>query len=215
MKKRTIVVGALLLAAQRVDGGVFELAQLPYPHSALEPVISEKTVDYHWGKHVKGYVDNLNKLVVGSEFEGASLYDICSRASGAIFNNGAQVWNHTLYFESFSDTPQQMPSGALLNAIERDFDSFESFKSDFVAKGVGQFGSGWVWLCSDGDGNLSIVATPNAENPIKDGLTPILVFDVWEHAYYLDYQNRRADHLAELWKLVDWSIVEQRYQEYC
>ncbi|MFR9651076.1 MAG: superoxide dismutase [Rikenellaceae bacterium] len=199
------------MAAQSVKGGTFESPQLPYPNNALEPIISKQTVDYHWGKHLQAYVNNLNKLVKGSEFEGATLDDICLRADGAIYNNGAQVWNHIFYFEGFGQDVQSRPTGGLLEAIERDFGSFDNFKSDFVAKGVGQFGSGWVWLVKDSDGNLSIVATPNAENPLKDHLQPLLTFDVWEHAYYLDYQNRRADHLAELWKIVDWSVVEQRF----
>ncbi len=210
---KEIIVGARLVAAavEKSHGGGFALPQLPYAHNALEPVISEKTVDSHWGKHVQTYIDNLNRLVVGTEFENASLEEICAKATGAIYNNGAQVWNHIFYFETLSYAPQSAPSGELLSAIERDFGSFEEFKIEFTAAGVGQFGSGWVWLAKGGEGLLSIVAMPNGENPIKDGLTPLLVFDVWEHAYYLDYQNRRADHLEKMWGIVDWSVVEQRF----
>ena len=197
--------------SQTSQEGRFVLPQLPYSHSALAPVISERTVDFHWGKHIQAYITNLNKLIIGTEFENADLYEICEKASGGIFNNGAQVWNHIFYFETFSANAQKAPFGSLLDAINRDFGSFEDFKSEFVAKGLGQFGSGWVWLAKDSEGKLVISAYPNAGNPIKDGLIPLLGFDVWEHAYYLDYQNRRGDHLSALWDIVDWAVVESRF----
>ena len=205
--------GELLAAAtnKSSEGGRFVLADLPYAHNALAPIISKETVDFHWGKHIQAYTDNLNKLIVGTEFENASLQEICEKATGGIYNNGAQIWNHILYFENFSPEAQTTPTGVLLETINRDFGSFEEFKSQFVAKGLGQFGSGWVWLAKNKNGKLTIIAMPNADNPIKDGATPLLGFDVWEHAYYLDYQNRRADHLNELWKIVDWAMVEQRF----
>ena len=206
--------GKLLAAStnQSGTGERFVLPQLPYAHDALSPTISKETVDFHWGKHIQAYTDNLNRLIVGTEFEHATLLEICEKATGGIYNNGAQIWNHILYFETFSAEPQAIaPSGALAEAINRDFGSFEKFKSEFVAKGLGQFGSGWVWLAKDKNGKLTIIAMPNADNPIKDGLTPLLGFDVWEHAYYLDYQNRRGDHLNELWKIVDWAMVELRF----
>ncbi len=208
-------VGELLASASALksQGGEFILPQLPYSRWALDPVISARSVGFHWGKHLQGYIDNLNRLVVGTEFEGASIEDICRRATGAIYNNGAQVWNHIFYFEGFSpDTRSSVPRGELRDAIERDFRSFEDFKSEFITKGVGQFGSGWVWLCCDDGGGLSVVATANGDNPIKDGLLPLLCFDLWEHAYYLDYQNRRADHLKDLWQIVNWDVVGQRFE---
>ncbi len=210
---KSLVVGAMMLVGSMLNASAtnFELPPLPYKHNALEPVMSQQTVDLHWGKHVQGYINNLNKLIVGTEFEDATLEEICEKSTGAIYNNGAQVWNHILYFNTFSPDAKTTPTGKLLKAIERDFGSFDAFKDEFVAKGTSQFGSGWVWLAKDDQGKLAIIAMSNAENPIKLGLEPILGFDVWEHAYYLDYQNRRADHLKELWKIVDWSAVEERY----
>ncbi len=206
-------IGDLLAAAanKSTEGEKFVLPTLPYAHDALAPIISKETVDFHWGKHIQTYTDNLNRLIVGTEFENATLQEICEKSTGGIYNNGAQVWNHIFYFENFSAEAKTTPTGALAEAINRDFGSFDEFKIEFVNKGLGQFGSGWVWLAKDKNGKLSIVAMPNADNPIKDGLTPLLCFDVWEHAYYLDYQNRRGDHLAELWKIVDWDIVELRF----
>ena len=204
---------SLLVAAtnESSENGRFVLPQLPYSHNALAPVISEQTVDFHWGKHIQAYITNLNKLIVGTEFENADLNEMCVKADGGIFNNGAQVWNHIFYFETFSANAQKTPNGNLLDAINRDFGSLEDFKSEFVTRGLGQFGSGWIWLSKNADGKLLISAYPNAGNPIKDGLTPLLGFDVWEHAYYLDYQNRRGDHLSALWDIVDWAVVEKRY----
>ena len=185
--------------------------QLPYAPDALAPVISEDTVNYHYGKHEKAYIDNLNTLIKGTEFEDEPLEDIIRSAEGALFNNASQAWNHIFYFFSFSPEGGGEPDGELAEAIRRDFGSFEKFKDAFVDAGTKLFGSGWVWLSKDEDGKLFITQEPNAGNPMKQGLTPILTFDVWEHAYYLDYQNRRADALKKLWDIVDWAVVGSRY----
>ncbi|MDE6467957.1 MAG: superoxide dismutase [Muribaculaceae bacterium] len=189
----------------------YEQPQLPYAEDALEPVISRRTVEFHYGKHEKAYIDNLNRLIKGTEYEDDELEEIIAKADGALFNNASQAWNHIFYFFTFSPDGRREPSGDLRKAIDRDFGSFEKFKEAFVDAGVGLFGSGWVWLSRDETGKLLITQGKNAENPIRDGLTPLLTFDVWEHAYYLDYQNRRADALKKLWDIVDWEIVESRY----
>lgn len=189
----------------------YEQPQLPYEPDALEPAISARTVDFHYGKHEKAYIDNLNRLIKGTEFEDMELEEVIAKASGPLFNNASQAWNHIFYFFTFSPEGAREPSGRLRAAIDRDFGSFEKFKEAFVDAGVGLFGSGWVWLSRDDEGKLFITQGPNAGNPITDGLTPLLCFDVWEHAYYLDYQNRRADALKKLWDIVDWDIVENRY----
>lgn len=189
----------------------YEQPELPYAEDALEPAISARTVQFHYGKHEKAYIDNLNRLIKGTEFEDSELEDIIAHAQGALFNNASQAWNHIFYFFTFSPEGKREPGGDLRKAIDRDFGSFEKFKEAFVDAGVGLFGSGWVWLSRDQDGKLFITQGPNAGNPITQGLTPLLTFDVWEHAYYLDYQNRRADALKELWNIVDWEVVESRY----
>lgn len=185
--------------------------QLPYAADALEPAISRRTVDFHYGKHEKAYIDNLNNLIEGTEFADLPLEEIIHDAKGPLFNNASQAWNHIFYFFSFSPDGGGEPEGELREAIVRDFGSFENFKKEFVDAGVKLFGSGWVWLSRDNDGKLFITQEGNAGNPITKGLTPILTFDVWEHAYYLDYQNRRADALNALWDIIDWPIVEGRY----
>ena len=189
----------------------YEQPELPYSRDALAPAISAETVDYHYGKHEKAYIDNLNRLIKGTEFEDMALEEIIVNAKGPLFNNASQAWNHIFYFFTFSPNGSREPGGALRKAIDRDFGSFEKFKEAFVDAGVGLFGSGWVWLCRDDDGKLIITQGSNAQNPLTDGLTPLLTFDVWEHAYYLDYQNRRADALKALWDIVDWDVVESRY----
>ncbi len=189
----------------------YEQPQLPYDEDALEPVISRQTVEYHYGKHEKAYIDNLNRLIKGTEYEDSDLEDIIEHATGALFNNASQAWNHIFYFFTFSPDGRREPSGELRAAIDRDFGSFEKFKEAFVDAGVGLFGSGWVWLSRDESGKLFITQGPNAASPLTDGLMPLLTFDVWEHAYYLDYQNRRADALKKLWDIVDWQVVESRY----
>jgi superoxide dismutase len=185
--------------------------QLPYAEDALEPVISRRTIEFHYGKHEQAYIDNLNKLIEGTEFAELPLEDVIHDAKGPLFNNASQAWNHIFYFFSFSPDGGGEPEGDLRKAIDRDFGSFENFKKEFVDAGTKLFGSGWVWLSRDNSGRLFITQEGNAGNPITDGLTPILTFDVWEHAYYLDYQNRRADALNALWDIVDWPIVEARY----
>ena len=191
----------------------FELMTLPYAIDALEPVISKQTLEFHHGKHLAGYVNNLNGLLPGSGFEEASLEGIVCKASGGMLNNAGQILNHNLYFEQFgAPKADNAPTGKLAEAIVRDFGSFEAFKEAFQKGGATLFGSGWVWLSADKDGKLVITQEANAANPIQKGLKPLLTFDVWEHAYYLDYQNRRPDHLAALWQIVDWSVIEQRYQ---
>ncbi len=189
----------------------YEQPQLPYDENALEPVISRKTVEFHYGKHEKAYIDNLNRLIKGTEFEDMELEDIIAHSQGALFNNASQAWNHIFYFFTFSPDGKHEPEGDLRKAIDREFGSFDKFKEAFVDAGVGLFGSGWVWLSRDESGKLFITQGPNAGNPITSGLTPLLTFDVWEHAYYLDYQNRRADALKQLWDIVDWAVVESRY----
>ena len=187
--------------------GQFAMMELPY--GDLGNVISAQTLSYHHGKHLKAYVDNLNKLLPGSGLEGLALQDVVRRSEGGLFNNAGQVLNHTLYFEQFSLKARSM-SASFSVLLERDFGSVEAFKKEFEQKGATLFGSGWVWLSVDCDGKLVITQQRNAENPVTAGLTPLLTFDVWEHAYYLDYQNRRADYLAALWQLVDWPVVEGR-----
>ena len=191
----------------------FELMVLPYAEDALEPVISKETIAFHHGKHLAGYVNNLNGLLPGSGFEEVTLEEIVCKASGGILNNAGQILNHEMYFGQFK-APQvdNKPTGQLAEAIVRDFGSFEAFKETFQKAGTTLFGSGWVWLSADKDGKLVITQEPNAANPIQKGLKPLLNFDVWEHAYYLNYQNRRVDHLAALWDIVNWSVVEKRYE---
>ncbi|MCU4176932.1 superoxide dismutase [Carboxylicivirga sp. N1Y90] len=189
----------------------FELPQLPYALDALEPIISKKTLEFHYGKHHQAYVNNLNNLVKGTEFESADLETIVKKSEGGIFNNGAQVWNHTFYFTSFSPKGGGEPTGALADAINASFGSFEKFKEEFSAAAATLFGSGWAWLVKNADNSLSIVKESNAGNPLRDGLTPILTCDVWEHAYYLDKQNARPKYIEDFWKLIDWNVVGERF----
>ena len=192
--------------------GKFELMALPYAPEALEPVITKETIAFHHGKHLAGYVNNLNGLLEGSPLAGLPLEEIVLKAEGAILNNAGQILNHNMYFGQFTgESMQSTPKGRIIEAIVRDFGSFEAFKEEFQKKGATLFGSGWVWLSADKDGQLVITQEPNAANPIQKGLKPLLTFDVWEHAYYLDYQNRRPDHLAALWQIVDWEVIEGRW----
>ena len=191
----------------------FQLMALPYAPEALEPVISRETIGFHHGKHLAAYVNNLNGLLEGSPYAELPLEMIVKQAEGGILNNAGQVLNHELYFGQFSGKPQKSaPTGKLAEAIDKQFGSFDAFKVEFQKKGATLFGSGWVWLSADNDGKLFITQEANAANPVQKGLTPLLTFDVWEHAYYLDYQNRRPDHLAALWQIVDWDIIEKRYE---
>lgn len=191
---------------------MFTLINLPYAPEALEPVISAKTLGFHHGKHLQGYVNNLNAALPGSPFEGMALEDIIRKADGGIFNNAGQILNHNLYFEQFgAPVSGDAPRGALAAQIAKQWGSLEAFQTEFVAKGAGLFGSGWVWLQADAAGELSIAQYAGADNPVAHGFKPLLTFDVWEHAYYLDYQNRRPDYLKALWPLVNWRIIEERY----
>ena len=191
--------------------GTFELMALSYAPEALEPVISKETIAFHHGKHLAGYVNNLNGLLEGSPLTGLSLEEIILKADGGMLNNAGQILNHNLYFGQFcAPKADNHPVGKLAQAIVRDFASFDAFKEEFQKKGATLFGSGWVWLSADKEGKLVITQESNAANPIQKGLKPLLTFDVWEHAYYLDYQNRRPDHLAALWQIVDWEMIERR-----
>ncbi|MBO4465077.1 MAG: superoxide dismutase [Bacteroidales bacterium] len=192
---------------------MFTLMQLPYALDALEPVISKQTLEFHHGKHLQAYVDNLNKLLPGSGLEGLSLEEIVARAEGGLFNNAGQVLNHEMYFEQFSPLPvRKAPSGDFLEAIKKQWVTLDAFMLEFEMAGASVFGSGWVWLQADADGELSIGKYVGADNPVAHGLKPLLTFDVWEHAYYLDYQNRRPEYLHKLWDLLDWNVVQQRYR---
>jgi len=189
----------------------FELPKLAYEANALEPAISSQTIAFHYGKHHQAYVNNLNALVIGTPFENMGLEEIIRKSEGGIFNNAAQVWNHTFYFNCFTPGGAGEPDGELLDAIEETWDSFENFKKEFNTAAATLFGSGWAWLVKDKEGRLSIIKESNAGTPLTKNLEPILTFDVWEHAYYLDYQNRRADYLEALWKIIDWDEVNARY----
>ena len=189
----------------------FTLMTLPYAQDALEPVISKETIGFHHGKHLAGYVNNLNTLLEGSPLAELPLKELVLNSEGGILNNAGQILNHNMYFEQFAaPKADNAPTGLLAEAIVRDFGSFEAFKEAFQKGGATLFGSGWVWLSVDKDGKLVISQEANAANPIQKGLKPLLTFDVWEHAYYLDYQNRRPDHLAALWQIVDWQVIENR-----
>jgi superoxide dismutase, Fe-Mn family len=188
----------------------FQLPELPYAMNALEPFISQKTIEFHFGKHHQAYVTNLNNLVPGTEFENATLEDIVKKSTGGIFNNGAQVWNHTFYWNCLAPKTGGEPTGTVKDAIEVSFGSFADFKDKFTKAAATLFGSGWAWLVLTPHGKLEIVQESNAGNPIKNGLKPILTCDVWEHAYYLDKQNRRPDYIADFWNLVNWDAVKAK-----
>lgn len=190
---------------------MFTLIDLPYAPDALEPVISARTLEFHYGKHLQAYVNNLNAALPGSPYDGLPLEEIVRQSDGPIFNNAGQILNHNMYFTQFrAPVEGNAPAGALAEQIDKQWGSLEAFQAEFVAKGVGLFGSGWVWLSARPDGTLVISQEPGAHNPVEKGLRPLLTFDVWEHAYYLDYQNRRPDHLKALWSIVNWDVVEQR-----
>lgn len=189
----------------------FVLPELPYAMNALEPHISEETLKFHYGKHHQAYVNNLNNLVPGTEFENATLEEIIKKSEGGIFNNGAQVWNHTFYWNCLTPNGGGAPEGKLAEAINKKYGSFEAFKEEFTKASVTLFGSGWSWLVKDDKGNLEIIKASNAGNPLRDGKTPLLTCDVWEHAYYLDRQNARPAYLKEYWELINWKAVSERY----
>jgi Fe-Mn family superoxide dismutase len=188
------------------------LPALPYPKTALAPHISEETLEYHYGKHHQTYVTNLNNLVPGTEFEGLSLEEIIMKSSGGIFNNAAQVWNHTFYWHCLAPDAGGEPTGALADAITATFGSFEKFKEDFTKCAVTTFGSGWAWLVKNADGSLALVSTSNAACPLTTGQTPLLTCDVWEHAYYIDYRNARPAYLEAFWALVNWEFATANFQ---
>ena len=189
----------------------YQLIQLPYEANALEPVISKETLGFHHGKHLNAYVNNLNGLIEGTKYAEMPLEEIVKTADGGVFNNAGQILNHEMYFTQFrAPKADNQPTGKIAERIVKQFGSFEAFKEEFVKKGATLFGSGWVWLSADKDGKLVITQEPNANNPVQRGLKPLLTFDVWEHAYYLDYQNRRPDHLAALWQIVNWDVVNER-----
>jgi Fe-Mn family superoxide dismutase len=187
-----------------------ELPKLPYALNALEPFISQKTIEFHYGKHHQAYVNNLNKLVAGTEFENASLEEIIRKAAGGIFNNGAQVWNHTFYWNCMKPKGGGEPTGSLHEAIVKNFGSLAELKEKFSNAAATLFGSGWAWLVKKPDGTLEITQESNAGNPLRTGGTPLLTCDVWEHAYYLDKQNLRPNYIADFWNLVDWNAVAKR-----
>ncbi len=184
-----------------------KLPKLPYSMDALEPIISKETLEYHYGKHHQAYVNNLNKLIVGTEFEDMSLEDVILKSSGGIFNNAAQVFNHTFYWNCLSPDGGGEAKGKLLDAINEKFGSFAEFKEKFAQTAIGTFGSGWAWLVKDQNGNLELVSTSNAGNPLTEGKTPLLTCDVWEHAYYIDYRNARGSYVEKFWDLVNWDFV--------
>ena len=190
---------------------MFTLIDLPYAPDALEPVISARTLEFHYGKHLQAYVNNLNAALPGSPYDGLPLEEIVRQSDGPIFNNAGQILNHNMYFTQFrAPVEGNAPAGALAEQIDKQWGSLQAFQDEFTAKGVGLFGSGWVWLSAEKDGSLVITQEPGASNPVIRGLKPLLTFDVWEHAYYLDWQNRRGDHLKALWGILDWDIVAER-----
>ncbi len=191
----------------------FTQPKLPYPQDALAPVISPTTIEYHYGKHERAYIDTLNKLIEGTDFEDMALEDIIVKSDGKLFNNASQAWNHIFYFFQFSPDGMKEPSGKLRKQIETQYGSFDEFKKKFEEAGATLFGSGWVWLSADADDTLFITQSSNAGNPLTQNLRPLLTFDIWEHAYYLDYQNLRAEYLHNLWDIVDWDIIEMRYSD--
>ncbi len=190
----------------------FTQPRLPYAPDALAPAISQETVDFHYGRHEATYIANLNKLVEDTEYADMPLEDIIRTVDGALFNNASQTWNHIFYFFQFSPSGRREPEGRLREKIDETFGSFDDFKKRMEEAGASLFGSGWVWLSTDEDGKLFLTQGQNADNPLCQGLKPILTFDVWEHAYYLDYQNMRASYLHALWDIIDWDIIERRYE---
>ena len=189
-----------------------QLPALPYARNALEPVISAETIEYHYGKHHQAYVTNLNNQIKGTEFENMSLEEIILKSSGGIFNNAAQVWNHTFYWNGLKPQGGGAPSGELAAAIDKAFGSFDEFKKQFSQKALTTFGSGWAWLVKNKDGSLSLESTGNAGTPLTSGQKPLLTIDVWEHAYYVDYRNARAKYIEEFWSIINWQFVEANYR---
>jgi len=189
----------------------FKLPELPYSMNALEPYISEKTVEFHYTKHHQGYVNKLNGLVEGTDKENMSLEELILQSSGGVFNNAAQTWNHTFYWEGFSPDGGGNPKGEIADAINKKYGSFDDFKEEFNKKAATLFGSGWAWLVKNNDGKLDIIQGQNADNPITEGYTPLLTCDVWEHAYYLDKQNKRPAYIDDFWKIINWEKINERF----
>ena len=190
---------------------MYTLIELPYSSDDLQPVISAQTLSFHHGKHLQTYVNNLNNLVKDSEFAEMALEDVVRKSSGAVFNNAGQILNHNLYFLQFrKPVADNKPAGKILDLINRDFGGFEAFKDEFSKKSAGLFGSGWVWLSKNADGKLEISQEANAQNPLTRGNAPLLTIDVWEHAYYLDYQNRRAEYIEKFWSIINWDEINNR-----
>jgi superoxide dismutase, Fe-Mn family len=190
-----------------------KLPELPYAKNALAPIISEETLEFHYGKHHQAYVTNLNNLIQGTEFLNASLEEIIQKSSGGIFNNAAQVWNHSFYWNCLAPKAGGEPTGKIGEAIQKSFGSFGEFKEKFSASAIGNFGSGWTWLIKKADGSLEIINTSNAGCPIKDNLNPILTIDVWEHAYYIDFRNARPKYVESFWNLVNWKFAEENFNK--
>ena len=196
---------------ERTDSGAYQLPDLPYAHDALEPYISKETLEFHYGKHHAAYIKKLNKFIVGTEFTGKTVEDIITHAEpGPLFNNAAQAWNHTFYWHCMSPHGGGLPDGTLGETIERDFFSYDAFRTEFMNKATSLFGSGWTWLVHDMDGKLAVVTTRDGDNPLTSGQEPLLTCDMWEHAYYLDYRNRKQEYLDAFWDVVDWQFVAQR-----
>ena len=206
-----LIIFIMSTATTTAETRKFTLAPLPYAYNSLEPEISEETLRFHHDKHHAGYVAKLNTLIAGTPYQQMSLEDIISKSEGAIFNNAAQVWNHTFYFETLSPTPQKDPQGALLEAIVSQYGSVDNLKKEINETALNLFGSGWVWLVKNKEGKLSVMSGKDADTPLRYGLCPLLTIDVWEHAYYIDYRNARADAVKAIWNRIDWAKVEQRY----
>lgn len=210
-----IWLNILIMSPQAVSAdttAIFSLPQLPYELGDLAPQISEETMQFHYGKHHQAYIANVNKLIRGTKFKRMSLEEIVKQSDGTLFNNAAQAWNHTFYFLTLSPNPKTVPTGKLSEAINRDFGSFAQLKEQLSKAAVSLFGSGWVWLAVDKTGKLVIVSESNAGTPLRLGLKPLLGIDVWEHAYYIDFRNRRADAVEALWERIDWRTVEERFR---
>ena len=206
-----LLIFSLMTTTDTALQAQFAVRELPYAYDALAPQVSEETLRYHHDKHYKGYVDKLNELLAGSPYAGRTLEEIIVSSDGPLYNNAAQAWNHEFYFDQLSPTPQTHPTGALKEAIDRDFGSVDRLKEQMNKAAVALFGSGWVWLAEDKSGNLVVLSEQNAGTPLRRGMKPLLCLDVWEHAYYIDYRNRRADAVAALWDNIDWKKIETRY----
>lgn len=199
------------MTIKTIATALISIVELPYAYDALEPYISAETLHFHHDKHYAGYVAKLNELIDGTRYATLPLEDIVLTSDGAIFNNAAQAWNHVFYFEQFSPTPHHHPSDGLRRAIDAEFGSLDVLKERMTTHATTLFGSGWVWLAADRDGRLFIISKPNAGTPLTDDLIPLIAIDVWEHAYYLDYRNMRKNSVEDFWKILDWRVIDERY----